>query len=75
MENVYKHTGCIDLENGLFCKNTNVLLNRIARPNADTLPSKTFASPSKVATLIDVRSAGHKAIDIPGYRIIDLLQV
>ena len=23
----------------------------------------------------DVRSAGHKAIDIPGYRKIDLLQV
>ena len=37
--------------NTLFNENINVLLNRIARPNVDTLPSRKFASPSKVATL------------------------
>ena len=60
MENVYKHTGCKDWENGLFYKNINLLLNRIARPNADTLPSKKFASSSKVADLFD---------DIPDFDI------
>ena len=34
MENVYKHTGCKDWENGLFYENINLLLNRIRRrPN------------------------------------------
>ena len=51
MENVCKHAGCKDWENGLFYE--NLLLNGIARPNADTLPSRKFASPSKVATLWD----------------------
>ena len=60
MENVYKDTGCKDWENGLFYENINLLWNWIALTNADTLPSSKFASPSKVATLDDHHSAGHK---------------
>ena len=36
MENVYKHTGWKDWENGLFYENISLLLNQIARPNAGT---------------------------------------
>ena len=51
MENVYKHTGWKDWENGLFYENVSLLLNQIARPNAGTLLSRKFASPSKVAII------------------------
>ena len=45
-------------------------IGRIARPNADTLLSRKFASPSEVATLTYPTVApGTKSIDIPGYGI------
>ena len=53
-----------------------MLLNRIAWPNADTLPSRKFASPSKVATLpYPTVAQGTKSIDIPGYRIYKDIEV
>ena len=40
MENVYKHTGFKDWENGLFYENINLLMNRIARRPKCGHPSK-----------------------------------
>ena len=34
-----------------FYENISLLLDEVARPNASTLPSRKFASPSKVAII------------------------
>ena len=48
---MYINTLVVKTEKMVSDENINVLLNQIARLNADTLPSRKFASPSKVATL------------------------
>ena len=65
---MYINTQVVKTEKMVSFMKTNLLLNRIARPNADTLPSRKFASPSKVATLpYPTVAQGTKSIDIPGY--------
>ena len=73
MENVYKHTGWKDWENGLFYENISLLLNQIARPNAGT-PRAPFKqevcfsiqsgnnqlSQASETILVADRNAGHK---------------
>ena len=71
MENVYKHTGCKDWENGLFYKNINVLLNRIARPNCGHPSKKDVCFSIQSDDPLTTVARDTKSIDIPGYRIID----
>ena len=59
MENVHKHTGWKDWENGLFYENISLLFNQIARPNADKSGTNQLSQASE--TILDAdRSAGHK---------------
>ena len=55
--------------NGLFYENINLLLNRIARPNANTSPSRKFASPSKLVACENIRFSSLGEADVfAGYQ-------